>query len=65
VPQVRREANKNRRLHLVDLSRFKQTAARVLAADHPLNLILKGIPDQIPASELAIRLDDWLPLIGV
>jgi hypothetical protein len=47
----------------IELSGFKADAWRLLPHDHPLNRILRKVPDRIPAAELACRIPDWLELL--
>jgi len=44
---------------------FKEAAARLLPPTHPLNVVLRNVPESLSPAELAIRLDDWIPLLSV
>jgi hypothetical protein len=60
---VRVEQDKHR-FAQIDISEFRRTAARLLPDSHPLNRVLRHVPNLLDAWELAVRLDDFLALLS-
>ncbi len=47
----------------VDLTSFRLNCDRLLRPDHPFRNILRNVPNEISAGELALRIDDWLAIL--
>ena len=48
---------------IIRLHDFKQNARRLLPRNHPLLKILVNVPDELRASQLDGRVEDWLALL--
>lgn len=47
----------------ISIADLKKTTARLLPRDHALNRLLRHVPDEMTAGELAISLDHFLALV--